>query len=572
LWGFNVSLGDNARTVAGTSRLRLLNWVNILGAPFLIVGFVLVEASTGANLERVLSLLLVGVLGSVVLAVFLLLAGWALRHVTWGESWTSIVILLLLGSLPRTLTLEGGLAFFGITDEVSLATRILNSLILIPVTLGLSLRALEFVQRYRERRNHLVGLLLRGEQQLSRQVLPLTTAERSLVVSAERDVSAVNEGLVQALVATKERLRGGDVSESSLGELRDQADQQWRKISHRLWEESAGQIPRMSPGEFVNTVALLRPLSLGYLALGSFFLFVLALIRLFPVGEAVLWSVGWYVLMALASLALNEIPRRLPRPGLTLALLLVPYVFGGAIFLVAPGVPPGQGWGAAGIHLTVALSMVVIGAGPAVSQSQDTVLVALRRLLETQSLQRIHIESESSILAQKFAERLHSDIRGSFHARMMRLQKQIDEGALADAEKEIDALVEALREDQPPLDSLATLDDLLDFLSHWDGIITITHSIVKNAIPARLVDPVTTIVMNAVNDAVRHGGAENIGVSFEVVGDRAVLCVTNDGADAPSSGPEGLGHASLDRLAGAGWERTRRDGVTELTVDFSAPS
>ena len=564
-----MTLADRGAPSSGVSRLRLLHQVNVLGAPLLIVGFVLVEASTGATVERLMKLVGVGVLGSLVLGVFLWLAGLVVSRFTWGESWTSIVTLLLLGSIPRTLTLEGGLALFGIADEIPLATRILNSLVLIPVTLGLSLRALEFIQRYRERRNHLVGLLLRGERQLSRQVLPSTEVERSLVATAERDLTAVNESLIQALVTTKALLRGGEGATSGLGAVRDQADQQWRSISHRLWEESTGQIPKMSAREFVNTVALLRPLSLGYLALGAFFLFVLALIRLFPVGEAVLWSVGWYALMALASIALNEIPRRLPRPGLTLALLLVPYVFGGAIFLVAPGVPAGQGWGAAGIHFTVALSMVLIGSGPAVSQSQDTVLAALRRLLEIQSLQLIHVESEASILAAKFAERLHSDIRGAFHARMMRLQKHIDEGALADAEKEIDALVEALREDQSRLDTPATINILLDFLSHWDGIITINHTIDDGVVPPHLVEPVTTIVMNAVNDAVRHGGAENIGVSLEDVGDHAVLRVTNDGADATSSGPDGLGHASLDRLAGAGWERTRRDGVTELTVHFS---
>ena len=567
-----MSFGDNATTGAVTSRLRLLNWVNVLSTPLLIVGFVLVEASVGANLVRVMSLVLVGVLASVVLGAFLLLAGWVLRDFPWGESWTSLVILLMLGSLPRTLALEGGLAFFGITDEVPLTTRIMNSLVLIPVTLGLSLRALEFVQRYRERRNHLVSLLLRGEQQLSRQVLPLTTAQRLFVVPGQQEVAAVNEGLVQALLTTKERLRGGDVSQGNLGEVRDQADRQWRTISHRLWDESVGQIPRISAGEFVNTVALLRPFSLGYLAVGAFFLFALGLVRIFPLGEAVLWSVGWFGFMALASVALNEIPLRVRQPGVTLVLLLIPYVFGGAIFLVAPGVPPGEGLGAAGIHFTVAVSMVLIGSGPAVSQSQDTVLAALRRLLEIQSLKRIHVESEASILAAKFAERLHSDIRGAFHARMMRLQKHIDKGAFADAENEIDALVEALREEQPPLDSPATLDDLLGFLSHWDGIITINQTIDDGVVPPHLVEPVTTIVMNAVNDAVRHGGAENINVSLEDVGDHAVLRVTNDGADATSSGPDGLGHASLDRLAGAGWERTRRDGVTELTVIFSIPA
>ena len=220
--------------------------------------------------------------------------------------------------------------------------------------------------------------------------------------------------------------------------------------------------------------------------------------------------------------------------------------------------------------VTLALSMVVIGAGPAVSQSQEKILAALRRLLETQALQRIQIESESSIAALKFADRLHSGIRGSFHARMMRLQKQIDEGALTDAENEIDALVEALREEQPPLDSPATLHDLLDFLSHWDGIVTIAHSIEKEAIPESLVGALTTVVMNAVNDAIRHGEAQTIDISFHQVDGVAELVVTNDGIKSYPLGAAGLGHATLDRFAQGAWERVvTPQGLTELRVRFS---
>jgi signal transduction histidine kinase len=153
---------------------------------------------------------------------------------------------------------------------------------------------------------------------------------------------------------------------------------------------------------------------------------------------------------------------------------------------------------------------------------------------------------------------------------MMRLQKQIDEGALADAEKEIDALVEALREEQPPLDSPATLHDLLDFLSHWDGIVTITHSIEKEAIPESLVGALTTVVMNAVNDAIRHGEAQTIDISFHQVDGVAELVVTNDGISSYPAGAEGLGHATLDRFAQGAWERgVTPQGLTELRVRFS---
>jgi len=563
-----VSITERTKASTGVSRLRLLQWVNLLAAPLLIVGFVLVEASTGSSLRTVGELVVVGLVGSGILAVFFALAGWGVKAFPWGESWGSILVILITGGVLRALSLEGGLAIFGLVDDVLFVTRLLNSMVLIPVTLGLALRGLEFLQRYRRRRDRLIRLLAEGEQQLRRQVLPTAEVEKSLMETVERDLAAVNDSLANSLLETKRLLRGDSATNASLGLMRDQADQQWRSLSHRLWEQSATPVPRMSGRELVNTVALLRPLSLGYLGVGTFFLFALALVRLFPLTEALLWSAGWFALMALASILLNEIPRHVKRPALTLALLLIPYTLGGGVFLIGPGVPAGQGWGATGIHATIALSMVLIGAGPAVSQSQDRILAALRRLVEVQALERIHVESEASILAQKFAERLHSDIRGAFHARMMRLQKCIDEGQLQEAEKEIDALVEALRENQATLAEPASIEDLLVFLRHWDGIVTITSSIDGRVVPPHLIEPVTTIVTNAVNDAVRHGGAENISVSFQPDTDFALLRITNDGAEFRVSGPDGLGHASLDRLAPGAWERTRVSGVTVLSVSF----
>jgi hypothetical protein len=549
-----------------------LQWANLFAAPLLVVGFALVEAATDPSVRALTALVTVGVLGSIVLGLVFLVASWLVGRFPWGGSWGSILVVLIVGGIVRAVTLEGGLGFFGITDDVSFLTRLTNSAILIPVTLGLALRGLEFLQRYRQRRNQLVHLLLQGEQQLRRQVLPSSGPESTMLSAVAKDLSAVNQSVAKALLDTKRLLREDSGRTDGLWRVRDQADYQWRALSHRLWEQSASSVPRISTRELVNTVALLRPFSLGYLVLGAFFLFSLSLVRTFPPVEAVVLSVGWYAVMALASLALNEIPRHVKRPGLALSLLLVPYTFSGLIFLFTPDVPGGAGWGAVGIHFTIAISMVLIGAGPAVSQSQDTVLAALRRLLDKQSLERIHVESETSILAQKLAERLHSDIRGSFHARMMRLQKHIDEGAWSEAENEIDALVDALREDKTAQPAQTTIDDLLAFLHHWDGIITITNTIDRGAVPPRLAEPLTTIVINAVNDAVRHGGAENIGVSIQQDTDGTVLVVTNDGQEASPEGPGGLGNASLDRLAPSSWTRTSTSGVTKLSVRFPDPS
>jgi signal transduction histidine kinase len=70
-----------------------------------------------------------------------------------------------------------------------------------------------------------------------------------------------------------------------------------------------------------------------------------------------------------------------------------------------------------------------------------------------------------------------------------------------------------------------------------------------------LMEPVATIVMNAVNDAVRHGGAEHIGLSCYLEGDEVVLRVTNDGAELSESSPQGLGQApstAWPRVLGSG--------------------
>jgi len=68
-----------------------------------------------------------------------------------------------------------------------------------------------------------------------------------------------------------------------------------------------------------------------------------------------------------------------------------------------------------------------------------------------------------------------------------------------------------------------------------------------------LIGPVTTIVTNAVNDAVRHGGAEQIGLSCYLEGNEVVLRVTNDGAELSESSPQGLGQATLNRVAPGAW-------------------
>lgn len=556
---------------AGAPRgsLRLLRSVFFVSAPLLVGGFILLELTPDTDSQSLVALVLVAFIGQIVLGLVLFLAEKLLQPYSWAHSWWFVVVILALGSILRAVSIVWGLDLFNAPDPVPLILRVVNSLALIPVTFVLGLRALQFLDQYVERRRYYVSLLLQADQQLSRQVVPFDHASTALMSSAERDLSEVNDNLARALTEIRDSLGPGVEQGRRLGQLREQADYQWRELSHRLWENARGTIPRVSPKEFMDTVAQLRPLSLVYLAVGCFFLFVLALVRIFSFTDALVWAAGWFGVMAIYSLVLNDIPRRLPQPGMVFVLLFIPYALGGVIFIAAPGLPLGGGWGAAGVHFTVAASMVLIGAGPAVSQSQQEILAALRKQFDARSIRRFRVESELSILTQKFAERLHADIRGAFHAGMMRIQKSIDEGRVQDAKDELDVLIDSLQEDRPPLGAPITMTDVHDFLRHWDGLVTISSNLEDNPVPPHLVEPVASILINAVNDAIRHGNAQAISVRFNRGNELAELTVVNDGRVGEVTGPGGLGHHTLERFARGRWRRTvLEEGLTELTVAF----
>jgi len=534
---------------------------------------VLLELSPGDGPDSLARILGVALVGQIVLSGFFYLAYLALGRYSWSDAWWVIVLILGTGAALRALMLVWGLDVFGLPDNVSLLTRMVNSLALIPITFVLALRGMEYLQSYRLRRNGFINLLVEADQQLSQQVVPFDESVSSAEAAAQRDLGEVNHQVVASLTNLKADLQSGLVQGYSLGSLREQADSQWRTLSHSLHDVAEVRLPRISIQEFVDTVAQSRPLSLRFLAVGGGFLFAIALVRVFPFVEAVGWALGWFALMALYSLALNEIPRRLPYPGWSFALLFLPYAFGGAVFLIAPGVTAGSGWGAAGVHFTVAVSMVLLGMGPAISRSQDIVLSALRTQLDARSLRRLQVESNRSILIQKFAERLHSHVRGSFHAGMMRLQQCIDEGRIDDAAREVDLLVDALLEKPIPSSASTTLHDAHEFLRHWDGLVSISSNLEGVLVPPKLEEAVATIVINAVNDAVRHGNAETIDVTFQIINDQPRLVITNDGQSAETAGPDGLGSAALERFALGSWERRQcDDDRTQLSVTFASQS
>ena len=91
--------------------------------------------------------------------------------------------------------------------------------------------------------------------------------------------------------------------------------------------------------------------------------------------------------------------------------------------------------------------------------------------------------------------------------------------------------------------------------------------------PDEIHPPVNTIVMEAVNDAVRHGGADWVKISLESTGKEAVLTIVNTGIVPGESPSVGLRSDALDRIAPGGWSRTvDARGFLRLRVAFPLPT
>jgi signal transduction histidine kinase len=197
---------------------------------------------------------------------------------------------------------------------------------------------------------------------------------------------------------------------------------------------------------------------------------------------------------------------------------------------------------------------LTIGMGPALESNSERVIEALRRHLDQSAIDSLRIESELVVLARKVAARLHAENRGEFLARILRLQRALDRGDTDEAIDELRSVREVLRNRRRSDDDIID-DDLMRFLENWRGLVDINTNLHTAIVPDHLHPAINTVVMDAVNDAIRHGQADWIEVKLETQGSEVVLTVSNNGREPEPSHVGGLGGATLDRLADGGWSR-----------------
>lgn len=544
-----------------------------ISIPFFVGGYVATESVVGAAGQWYLYVV-AGLAAHLVLGlVFAVAAVTVMRgHQDRPKPlWVTLAVYLVAGE-ARLVTLLAGIDMLGLDNPVPLWVRVLNTAVLFPLAYGFSSYSLESFRLYLLARRNLVHSIVEAQIDLDQQKGAVNSLRESFLGGIDQKIVDANQQTLAALDGLEKEIVGGIDARPELKKLLDEADRRWRGISHETWQAARINIPRLSAREFLDVLVRSKPLSYLSIVFGGVFVFTLSLGRHLPLLDGLQWTLVWIVSTGALVYVTNILASALSRFAAPVFIgLYTAIVVSGLWTVLIPGVSPDARFSAFAIHLTVVATSLLVGYGPAISKNNQDALNALRKHLDNASISRLKVESELVVLAQKVASRLHAENRGAFMARVLNLQRSLDAGdaekALADLREVRDVLRSESRRDSEPGD-----DDLLRFLANWRGLIEIDSNLHVVSVPDALHPPINTIVMDAVNDAVRHGGADWVEIYLDDSGEKVVLSIRNNGTP-PSNAPGGgVGGKTLDRLATAGWSREVDVlGFTRLRVEFLRP-
>jgi signal transduction histidine kinase len=565
------SWSEIARRVGGPRAITLVAF--LVGSPFWMIGFIFNEPATYQSTTHALVVVAISVVSQGVMGLVLWCGFLATRkQATKGTIPLWALIGIWSGSaVARTLVVAGGLDFFDTVNPVPLADRLMITTAMAVVGYGLAAYGLDAFDRFREERAQILRKLLDEEEQLTSHRDTIEGMKVALVAQVEEKVQQSQLQAQNALDRLEGSLVAAEESQPALDELRALSDETWQKISQDLWAQPPATAPKIRVLELMSLWARSNPLSIPNYAILSVFLYLLIYSRVFEPLTGVMMTSVWFGLTVLFSLGANLVlakTTRLSVPLLSVALTVV--IFSSVpVLLMFESLGFGlESWRRVVIVHAISVLMVTAASlPPAVVKAREKVLGNLRHHLDSKALEKLQVESQLAIVAQKIANHLHGDVRGNFLAAMLNLQGHLDAGDITKAREDIGRIRRLLTQPMS-MQGLANQDgqELEEFLENWATLIDIQMDKPVSAFPEEFVPALHTIVVDAVNNAVRHGGADWIRITSTLEPDSVVLAIHNNGSP-NTMGREGLGTANLNLLAPDQWSRIPASGgVTQLLV------
>lgn len=559
---------------------RAVSLVGYLWAtPFWILGFLFNEEVTYESWGNALSVFLIATVGNVGLGLVFLLAHVSVlrdRREKPVPLWVVVGVWGLAGS-TRALILVAGLTLLDIENSVPTQQRVVFSALMAIVGFGIAAYGLDAFDRFSAARAEALDILLHGEEQLSAHRAAVVSMEEALVAQVDKRLRDSQAATLGALNKLEEALASDSRTLPALQDLRDLSDATWQRISQELWNRAPTDAPRIRAKEFLELNVGSRPFRLMYMILLGLFLYVLLYNRVFDpvIGAAItgIWIAGALIVTALGNWLLPLMHRfALPTYLIVSLVLLVSSV---PLLVLADswGYTSDQPWRVFSVHAISVFVGLATSAPSTVAIARERVLSGLKRSLDSTTLEKLHVESHLKVLSHKIANRLHGDVRGNFLATILKLQDHIARGDRATAATEIQALRDILQQSRriAPLveDSRG---DLEKFVQNWTALVDIDFDQPLSSVGETYLPAVHTIVVDAVNNAVRHGKANWVRIGFTQETDALLVTIRNNG-EAKYSNRAGLGTAHLNLYAPDKWSLVRTsNGLTQLLVRLESSS
>ena len=567
----NPRLRELKERIGGRYALSLP--IFLFSSPFWIFGFVLNEPASFNTLEGFIRGLAIATIGQVAMGLVL----W-IGHLTVGRnratqpmSLTALAAVWSASAIARMAVIVAGLDLLSLPNGVPLATRLWVSVVMATVGFALGSYTVDGLVRFREQRAELLNNLLVSEDQLSAHRSAVATMRTALVERVDQKMDESRKSSERSLDQLESALLSRSDAKPALDELRGLSDETWRKVSDDLSVNAPLMVPKIRLLEFLALFAGSGPFRLPLLALVTPFLYAIVYSRVFDPIIGAFVSLAWLGGAVVFGLVANWILARLRRfvvPALFASLAVMVFssvpVISLAEFL---GVSAGYPARVISVHAISLVIVIVASLPPTVQMARQTVLDNLQKYMDRATLEKLHVESQLAIASQKLASQLHGDVRGNFLAAILNLQRHIDEGQVDEALAAIRKLRLALAERlDVPADEDNDLEALAQFVSNWSAILDVSFDNPLESVPGEFMPAVHTVVVDAINNAVRHGDADWVRIGFTIESDALVLNIRNNGSDRASS-RVGLGTLHLNQLAPDQWSRFTTDqGVVQLVV------
>lgn len=218
---------------------------------------------------------------------------------------------------------------------------------------------------------------------------------------------------------------------------------------------------------------------------------------------------------------------------------------------------------------TSAVVIPVSGLGDGISLHRNSVLESLRQQVEQADIAQLALQRERNAITSEIASYMHGTVQASLSASIMRLSQAL---ATGNQEEAVTAFNQARAALELPedftfeLQTTTLAEHLANLSQNWAGLVNIHSEIVGDNLTPLESRIIQTIATEAINNAVRHGNAEEVTLSFNITDALITIDVFNNGVLIPNE-KLGMGLKTLDQYARKDWSlRIAADSRVHLSA------